>query len=108
LDHAAHQRRSTVHGESQARTARSARGQDGAGGTAACSPPLSAAGFRLRCHVVVVRWVISEPGGQQKLNAQVTSTWWRRIARSDRTWKSAQPSSSLTCLYPCSTQCRIP
>jgi hypothetical protein len=32
------------------------------------------------------------------LNAQVTSTWWRRMARSERTWKSAQPSSSLTCL----------
>src|SRR5438876_334999 len=36
-------------GESQARTARSARGQDGAsGGPAACGPPLSAAGFRPR------------------------------------------------------------
>jgi hypothetical protein len=45
LDHAVHQRCSTVQGESQARTARSARGQDGAGGgTAACGPPLSAAG----------------------------------------------------------------
>ena len=32
---------------------------------------------------------------QQKLNAQLTSTWWRRIATSERTWKSAQPSSSL-------------
>ena len=35
---------------------------------------------------------------QQKLNAQLTSTWWRRIAASERTWKSAQPSWSLTCL----------
>ena len=30
LDHACHQRRSAIQGESQARTARSARGQDGA------------------------------------------------------------------------------
>ena len=29
------------------------------------------------------------------------------MAVSERTWKSAQPSSSLTCLYPCSIQCRI-
>jgi hypothetical protein len=35
---------------------------------------------------------------QQKLKAQLTSAWWRRIAMSERTWKSAQPSSSLTCL----------
>jgi hypothetical protein len=27
---------------------------------------------------------------QQKLNAQFTRTWWRRMARSERTWKSAQ------------------
>jgi hypothetical protein len=45
LDHAVHQRCSTVHGESQVRTARSARGQDGAGGgMAACGPPLSGTG----------------------------------------------------------------
>jgi hypothetical protein len=42
LDHAGHQRCSAIQGESQARTARSARGQDGAGGgAAACAPPLS-------------------------------------------------------------------
>ena len=35
---------------------------------------------------------------QQKLNAQLTRAWWRRIAVSERTWKSAQPSWSLTCL----------
>jgi hypothetical protein len=35
---------------------------------------------------------------QQKLNAQFTRVWWRRMAASERTWKSAQPSSSLTCL----------
>jgi len=26
---------------------------------------------------------------QQKLNAQFTRVWWRRIAVSERTWKSA-------------------
>ena len=63
LDHAAHQRCSTVHGESQARTARSARGQDGAGGgTAAREPPLSAAGFRLRRRSLAWRGVVAEPG----------------------------------------------
>ena len=35
---------------------------------------------------------------QQSENAQVTRVWWRRIAVSERTWKSAQPSSSLICL----------
>src|SRR6266542_422854 len=35
---------------------------------------------------------------QQKLKAQHTRVQWRRIARSLRTWKSAQPSSPLTCL----------
>src|SRR6266566_3862123 len=64
LDHAAHQRCSTVQGESQARTARSARGQDGGGGgTASRGPPLSAAGLWLRCRVIVPRRVIGEPGG---------------------------------------------
>jgi hypothetical protein len=63
LDHAVHQRCSTVHGVSQARTARSARGHDGEGGGApACGPPLSAAGLRLRYRVVALRRVISEPG----------------------------------------------
>src|SRR5690348_9998864 len=28
---------------------------------------------------------------QQKENAQLTRAWWRRIAASERTWKSAQP-----------------
>ena len=65
MDHACHQRCSAIQGESQARTARSARGQDGAGGggAAAGGPPLSAAGFRLRCRIVVLRRVIGEPGG---------------------------------------------
>jgi hypothetical protein len=40
LGHACHQRWSAIQGESQARTARSARGQDGAGGSgAAFGPP---------------------------------------------------------------------
>ena len=64
LDHAVHQRCSTVHGESQARTARSARGRGGAGGgTAAREPPLSAAGFRLRRRSLAWRGVVTEPGG---------------------------------------------
>ena len=45
LDHAVHQRCRTVHGVSQARTARSARGQDRAGAGAAGGPPLSVAGL---------------------------------------------------------------
>ena len=44
---------------------------------------------------------------QQKQNAQLTSTWWRRMAMSARTWKSAHPSSSLTCLNDCSTLWRL-
>jgi hypothetical protein len=80
LDQAAHQRCNAIHGESQARTALIARGQeDGGGAGAAGGPPLSAAGFRLRCRNVVVRWVISEPGVPQKLNAQLTSTWWMEM-----------------------------
>jgi Cytochrome b(N-terminal)/b6/petB len=63
LDHACHQRCSTVHGESQARTARSARGQDGAGGgSSAREPPLSPAASRPGSHAIPRR-VISEPGG---------------------------------------------
>src|SRR5207248_10717324 len=51
-----------IQGESQARIARSARGQDGAGGgKAACGPPLSAAGCRPRWRSVLRR-VIGEPG----------------------------------------------
>ena len=39
VDHAGHQCRSAIKGESQTRTARSARGQDGVGaGVAACDP----------------------------------------------------------------------
>jgi hypothetical protein len=34
----------------------------------------------------------------QKKKAQLTRGWWRRMARAERTWKSAQPSSSLICL----------
>jgi hypothetical protein len=45
-DHAGHQRRSAVQGESQARIARSPCGQGGAGGGAVGGPPLSAAGPR--------------------------------------------------------------
>jgi hypothetical protein len=41
---------------------------------------------------------------QQKEKAQKTRCQWRRIAWSERTMKSAQPNSCLSCLYPCSTQ----
>ncbi len=33
--------------------------------------------------------------------------WWRRIATSERTWKPAQPSWSLTCLQLWPVHCRI-
>ena len=59
MDHAGHQRCSAIQGESQARTARSARGQ---GGAAARGPPLFASGPGLRCRVVVLRRVFGEPG----------------------------------------------
>src|SRR2546429_9078434 len=62
LGHAGHQRCSAIQGESQARTARGARGQDGPGsGTAARGPPLSAAGPGPRSRSILWR-VISEPG----------------------------------------------
>src|SRR5713226_3012424 len=59
LDHACHQRCSTVLGESQARTARMAGGQDG--GRAAAAPTLSAVRCWPRCRSVLVR-VIGGPG----------------------------------------------
>src|SRR4029453_16242968 len=39
---------------------------------------------------------------QQNENAQHTSAQWRRIARSERPWKSAQPPPPFPCLYPSS------
>lgn len=45
------------------------------------------------------KWVAGGPERavvfQQKVNAQFTRVWWRRIAVSERTWKSARSSSSL-------------
>ena len=62
LDQAGHHRCRAIQGESQARIARSARGQDGAGGgPAAHGPPLSAPGLRRR-GVVMLRRVLGEPG----------------------------------------------
>ena len=70
MDHAGHQRCSAIQGESQARIARSARGQDGAGGgTAVSEPPLSAAGHGLRCPVMLRR-VFSEPGKARRTTVQ--------------------------------------
>ena len=64
MDHAVHQRCSAIQGESQARTARSARGQDGAGGGAAAGgPPLSAAGLWPRRRSPAWCGVVVEPGG---------------------------------------------
>ena len=80
MDHAVHQRCSTVHGESQARTARSARGQDGGGGTAAREPPLSAAGLWPRFCTVVLRRVISEPGSPAEAERAVD----QRLVAADR------------------------
>ena len=65
VDQVGHQCCSAIQGESQARIARSARGQDGGGGTAVSEPPLSAAGAGLRCHVMLRR-VFGEPGGPAK------------------------------------------
>src|SRR5437773_1663378 len=77
----------------------------------AARPPARRAGWR--CWVVAPRapaaagWTSGGDGGgggsanqarQQNENAQATSCQWRRRARSLRTWKSAQPSSCLTCL----------
>jgi hypothetical protein len=41
---------------------------------------------------------------QQKENAQPTRIQCRRIARLERTWKSARPSSFFPCLYSCSAR----
>src|SRR6266705_7179936 len=72
FDHAAHQRCSAIHGVSQARTARRARGQDGGGGAwPGCGPPLSAAGFWLRWRGVVLRRGIGEPGGPAEAEGAV-------------------------------------
>src|SRR5262249_42019560 len=62
LDHARHQRCNAIDGESQARIARNACGQEGAGGAAAGGPPLSAAGSWPRCRRLLLRQVIGEPG----------------------------------------------
>jgi hypothetical protein len=99
LDHAYHQRCSAIEGGSQALIARSARGQDGVGGgKAGCGPLLSAAGCCPRFRSVAgVGWSWNH-ASQQKQNAQLTRAWWRRIAVSERTWKSGALISSLTCL----------
>src|SRR6185369_466712 len=71
LDHAVRQRCSTVQGESQARTSRRARGQDGAGGSpAAYGPPLSAAGVRPR-RCGFLRCGMGEPGGPAEAECAV-------------------------------------
>ena len=106
------QRCSHTNGASQARTRRSALGHDSAapaGGqtvgietlpvprAVACSAADGvgvAAGGAGRAAGAAGVW----PACQQKLNAKHTNVQCRRIARSPLTWKSAQPSSSLTWL----------
>src|SRR5205809_4643229 len=86
LDHACHQRCRAIPGASQARTARIARGSMVAAGAARRArdplspPPAPGAGG-----------VADDGGGwavqaaQQKLNAQLTRAWCRRMAMSERT-----------------------
>jgi hypothetical protein len=64
-----------------------AAGAVGAGGPMGACPAggATSSGWRAQAH-------------QQKEKAQQTSCQCRRIARSLRTMKSAQPSSSFTCL----------
>jgi len=45
---------------------------------------------------------------QQKVKAQHTISQCRRIARAERTMKSAHPNSCVTYLELCSTHIRIP
>ena len=78
MDQAVHQRCSAIQGESQARTARIARGQEG-GARMAGGPPLSAAGLRQRCRVVV-RHLISEPGSPAEAERAVD----QRLVAADR------------------------
>jgi hypothetical protein len=56
LDHTCHQCCSAIRGESQARTARSARGQDGAGGVNRRAAPLSAAGLDIAAMDAYTTW----------------------------------------------------
>jgi len=102
LDQACHQRVSVIAGVSQLRTARSALGQLNAGGM---SRHARGCWTGRRCPLSCGLSGVGPGGGsavsqvfQQKENAQLTSTWWRRIAMSERTWKSAQPSSGLRLL----------
>jgi hypothetical protein len=70
---------------SQARTARSARGQDGAaGGTAAPEPPLSASGFRLRRRSPAWCGAVTEPGGP----APGVVAAYKNLARVERGFRS--------------------
>ena len=96
-ENAFQQRVSQYAGTSHALTARSARGQQEVTrclpvpvffrtGVAACLDALALTAARyVSCH-------------QQNVHAHSTSVKWRRIARSLRTMKSAQPSSFFICL----------
>ena len=84
FDQAAHQRCSVIQGASQARTARIARGQHG-GGPPGSGPPLSPPLASGTGGVAAGGGGWANQAAQQKLNAQLTRTWWRRIAISERT-----------------------
>ena len=96
---ARHHRLRVTAGVSQERMARNGLGQQGRWGWwDGADPPLSGPSSGHGSGAVASRG----SGGanhwsQQKEKAQLTRVWWRRMARSERTWKSAQASSSLTC-----------
>jgi hypothetical protein len=95
IDHVGHRRRSAVQGASQARTAqrpRPGRRRHRCGGA---RPPRSAAGSGRGAAVWHGAGWSPNQVARQKLIAQFARDWWRRIEVSERTWKSAQPSSSL-------------
>ena len=96
-DHDRQQRCGTLHGPSQARTARRVTGHDRRTAGSACAPR---AAVGAACGPGGAGWsgCSARKACQQNENAQHTSAQCRRIARSLRTWKSAQPSSPLTCL----------
>ena len=102
-DHDRQQRCSTLHGVSQARTARNATGHELLSGRFGAddrspAPPARPSGRPGGRAGPVGRDARRGRPASRTLNAQHTSVQCRRMARSLRTWKSAQPSSPLTCL----------
>src|SRR5262245_8009981 len=116
VDQARHQRQRNVQGSSHARTRRSVTGQATVHALAAAEStpifPRPAGGPAVTtvfANAEASAWVggsklsmapasSANHACQQNEKAQQTNCQWRRIARSLRTMKSAQPSSCLTCL----------